>query len=230
MNIFVEQISLTVRNTSIIRNISFTIPDGHFTCIVGANGSGKSSIMRIISKDITNYSGFVTDIRQDQMVYLPQNIRSPLFLKTIEIVHLGFYGQKLTIHEKNLASEKLLDTFGINHIKNTSFTDISAGEKQRTWLAFALAQSKNLMLLDEPLADIDIKDRKRFYGLLRSIVDEGNTLALITHDIDLVLNFCNHMIVLEKGEKIFEGNPANFELNDSIAELRVHPFSTGKGI
>ncbi len=230
MNIFVEQISLTVRNTSIIRNISFTIPDGHFTCIVGANGSGKSSIMRIISKDITNYSGFVTDIRQDQMAYLPQNIRSPLFLKTIEIVHLGFYGQKLTIHEKNLASEKLLDTFGISHIKNTSFTDISAGEKQRTWLAFALAQSKNLMLLDEPLADIDIKDRKRFYGLLRSIVDEGNTLALITHDIDLVLNFCNHMIVLEKGEKIFEGNPANFELNDSIAELRVHPFSTDKGI
>ena len=90
--------------------------------------------------------------------------------------------------------------------------DISAGEKQRAWLAFALAQAKELILMDEPLAAIDIPARRSFFELLRSVVDEGKTLVLVAHDIGLVREFCDRLIFLQHGQKSFEGSPADFEL------------------
>ena len=212
MKIRVEQLGLIINNTPILKGISFTVPHGSFVSLVGPNGAGKSSILRVIAKDVAGYSGTVTDLRQGEFTYLPQGLMPPPFLSTIDVVKLGFYGQGLTDHEKFTESNRLLETCGIQDIWSHPFVDISAGEKQRAWLAFALAQAKELILMDEPLAAIDIPARRSFFELLRSVVDEGKTLVLVAHDIGLVREFCDRLIFLQHGQKSFEGSPADFEL------------------
>jgi len=212
MKICAKELKFTIDRTRILDGVSFSIPDGSFSCIVGPNGAGKSSILRMISKEVSGYSGSITDIKQDQMTYLPQDLVAPSFLSTIEVVKLGFYGKSMTNHEQEIESRKLLDSCGVLHIELRAFTDISAGEKQRTWLAFALAQSKELILMDEPLAAIDFSARRSFFTLLRTIVNGGKTLVLVTHDMDLAIEICDHLIVLESGKKVFEGIPTDFQI------------------
>jgi len=219
MNISVRDLKLSINNIKILKGISFTIPDSGFTSVIGPNGSGKSSILRIISKDIDAYSGFVTDIAHGDMTYLPQDIAPPSFLSVTEIVCLGFYERGLTNCEKKIAVEKLLDSCGIAHIKHHTFTDISAGEMQRAWLAFALAQAKNLILMDESLADIDRPARTNFFKVLRSIVDGGKTLVLVTHDVDLAVEFSDNLLFLKDGRKLFDGNPSDFHSSLSSDQL-----------
>ena len=211
MNITADHLTLVVDKIQVLKEVSFTIPDARFTCIVGPNGSGKSSILRAIARDLTGYSGFVTDIGHDEMTYLPQDLDIPAFLSAFEIVNLGFYGRRLRGDQQNKAAEALLEICGISHIKDQAFTNVSAGERQRTWLAFALAQSKELILMDEPLAAIDPPARRSFFKLLRSVVDQGKTLVLVTHEIDLAIEYGDHLISMRKGENLFDGNPSQYK-------------------
>lgn len=220
MNIIADNLSLVVDDIHILKEISFTIPDARFTCVVGPNGSGKSSILRTIAKDITDYLGFVTDIEHDDMTYLPQDLDVPPFLSTFEIVNLGFYGRTLRVEEQNRAAEELLETCGIVHIKDQPFTSVSVGERQRTWLAFALAQSKELILMDEPLASIDLPTRRSFFKLLSSVVHQGKTLVLVTHDIDLAVEYSDHLICVREGEKLFDGSPSQYQLTTLVSGER----------
>ena len=113
--------------------------------------------------------------------------------------------------QQNKAAEALLEICGIGHIKDQAFTNVSAGERQRTWLAFALAQSKELILMDEPLAAIDPPARRSFFKLLRSVVDQGKTLVLVTHEIDLAIEYGDHLISMRKGKNLFDGNPSQYK-------------------
>ena len=211
MNITADHLTLVIDNIQVLKEVSFTIPDARFTCIVGPNGSGKSSILRTIARDLADYSGFVTDIGHNEMTYLPQDLDTPAFLSTFEIINLGFYGRSLRGDEQGKAAEALLEICGISHIKDQPFTSVSAGERQRTWLAFALAQSKELILMDEPLAAIDPPARRSFFKLLRSVVDQGKTLVLITHDIDLAIEYGDHLISMRKGQNLFDGSPSQYK-------------------
>ena len=211
MNITADHLTLVVDKIQVLKEVSFTIPDARFTCIVGPNGSGKSSILRAIARDLAGYSRFVTDIGHDEMTYLPQDLDIPAFLSAFEIVNLGFYGRRLRGDQQNKAAEALLEICGISHIKDQAFTNVSAGERQRTWLAFALAQSKELILMDEPLAAIDPPARRSFFKLLRSVVDQGKTLVLVTHEIDLAIEYGDHLISMRKGENLFDGNPSQYK-------------------
>ena len=211
MNITADHLTLVVDKIQVLKEVSFTIPDARFTCIVGPNASGKSSILRAIARDLAGYSGFVTDIGHDEMTYLPQDLDIPAFLSAFEIVNLGFYGRSLRGDQQNKAAEALLEICGISHIKDQAFTNVSAGERQRTWLAFALAQSKELILMDEPLAAIDPPARRSFFKLLRSVVDQGKTLVLVTHEIDLAIEYGDHLISMRKGENLFDGNPSQYK-------------------
>ena len=96
-------------------------------------------------------------------------------------------------------------------ILNRKFSDISAGEKQRAWLAFAIAQEKGMIIMDEPLSSVDRKLRGEFYSLLKGISMEGRTLLVVTHDIDMALGYADKIISLENGKVVFEGSSTEFD-------------------
>ena len=177
-----------------MHKISFVVPEGSFTCILGPNGSGKSSILRMIAKEITDFEGTVTGINDDDISYLPQNLESPPFLNVFEIAALGFYGQTISEEEKTSRTLSLLARFGVGHLRGREFASLSSGEKQRTWLAFALAQSKSVILMDEPFSAIDLTGRKRFFQTLKDITEKNKTLVVATHDVDMA-NECSDKII-----------------------------------
>ena len=204
MNIEIKEISIQINETMILDKVSCDISNDEFTCLVGPNGSGKSTLVKSIVGEITDYQGDISNVDVTEICYLPQDIEDPPFLTVKEICKLGFYKNSNEV-DKDVFLDSLLDTCGISSISKSSFTDISTGEKQRTWLAFALAQGKDLIIMDEPLSSIDSDSRETFYSLLKDICDMGKTLLVITHDIDMARKYSDSLIVLSKGRVSFSG-------------------------
>ncbi|MEG3595111.1 MAG: ATP-binding cassette domain-containing protein [Chloroflexota bacterium] len=204
MNIEIKEISIQINETMILDKVSCDISNDEFTCLVGPNGSGKSTLVKSIVGEITDYQGDISNVDVTEICYLPQDIEDPPFLTVKEICKLGFYKNSNEV-DKDVFLDSLLDTCGISSISKSSFTDISTGEKQRTWLAFALAQGKDLIIMDEPLSSIDSDSRETFYSLLRDICDMGKTLLVITHDIDMARKYSDSLIVLSEGRVSFSG-------------------------
>lgn len=198
MNISVNEVCLTINMVKILNKISFVVPECSFTCILGPNGSGKSSILGVIAKEITDFDGTVTGVTEDDITYLPQNLESPPFLNVFELAALGFHGQDISGKEKKSRTLFLLDRFGVGHLGSREFATLSSGEKQRTWLAFALAQSRNVILMDEPFSAIDLTGRKRFFQMLKEITDSNKTLVVATHDVDMANEYSDNIVRLTK--------------------------------
>jgi zinc transport system ATP-binding protein len=210
MNITVNDLSLEISGVKILHQISFQIPDKSFTCMIGSNGAGKSTLIKAITREITGYSGSISEIKENELSYLPQKLIAPAFITVFEVVHTGFYGVEMSKKEKVIATNKLLEQCGIEHVKDGTFSDVSAGEQQKTWLAFALAQSKDLIIMDEPLSSVDPPSRESFYEILRKISNNGKTLIVVTHDLDMAIKYSDKIICLNKGNKVFEGKPSAF--------------------
>ncbi len=211
MNIVVKALSLEISGREILHQISIEIPDHSFTCLIGRNGSGKSTLLRAIAGDITEYSGMISEVKTDELSYLPQRLTPPPFLSVFETVHTGFYSTNIDKQEKLSAVNELLEQCGIYHVRNKNFSDISTGEQQRAWLAFALAQSKDLVLMDEPLSSIDLGSREHFYRLLREASRQGKTCFVVTHDVDMAVRYSDSIVLIEDGKKIFQGDPSSFQ-------------------
>ena len=189
MTISIKNLSLNFQNKKILKNVSFEIKKNTLTSLLGPNGSGKSSILKCITGEIDTYSGKITNIPIEKIAYLPQELETPPFITVKELVSLGFYNRKISKINKDKIIEKLIHDCGIDSIKNQIFENISSGEKQRTWIAFILAQSKNIILMDEPFSSIDTNSKTEFYKLFKNLADKGNTIILISHDIKIISEF-----------------------------------------
>jgi len=209
MKLIVDKLGLQINGIDILTDISFEIQNNSFTCIIGANGAGKSSILKIMTNQLKNYSGSIPNLDISEIAYLPQNLAAPPFLNVYGVATLGLYNSKVSYKEKNDMTLGLLHFCGVKSIKNKLFTDISSGEKQRTWLAFALAQSKEIIIMDEPFSEIDLLGREKFFSLLKDI-SQRKTLIIVTHDIEMAIKYSGHIISLKEGCKSFDGLPSDF--------------------
>ena len=210
MKIDISNLSVLFDDQIILDDISCHFPEGKFSCLVGENGSGKSTLLRTLTKDIDKFQGSITDLKSSDYSYIPQNIDDPEFLSVQEVVKLGFYQSKIRDQDLTLQSHQLLKRFDIEHLEYRRFSEISMGQKQRAWLAFALAQDKKVILMDDPLAAVDLQSRKNFYSILNTVSKENRTLVLVTHDLEIAMEFCEHMVHLHQGAIAFEGPPKNF--------------------
>ena len=207
----IKNLTKSFDNKLIFKNLSINIYQGQIIGIIGEIGSGKSTLLHAISQNITNYSGDLTTLTTSEVSFLPQNLLPPLFLSLMDVVYLGLYNRELDNDRKLCEVEKLLDKCGIKSVKTRSFTEASEGEQQRAWVAFALAQSKDIILLDEPFSSIDLSSRQNFYELLHKTSQTGKTIMLVTHDIEMAIAHSDWIIRLDNGEKTFEGDPSSYK-------------------
>ena len=210
MNIEANKLSLSLNEASVLNDISFNIPAKSLTTIMGPNGSGKSSLLKVLTNEIQNYTGQITKIPLKVISYLPQSLNSPPFLTIYEIVSLGCNGIKMNKKTKEQHIHHLMNICGVDSLGSKKIIDVSEGEKQRTWIAFALAQQKNAIMLDEPLSNIDEEGKKTFAKILRGLADEGKTVIIVSHDGDS-LESSDHIIYLEKGNISFQGPVSEYQ-------------------
>lgn len=220
-----KNISFNVGKKVILRDISTSFPPGKLTVILGPNGSGKSSLIKVLSGVIKKYKGEVLIKNQDIISFselerakfrsvLLQSIEVSLPFKVQEIVMLGRYPyiRRQTTNRDNEICFSALKTCGVSHLKNAIYANLSGGEKQRVQFARILAQIgydnkeiPKILFLDEPTNSLDIKHQISLLDIAKDFAKKGNTVIVVLHDLNLAMDYAEHIIFLKEGSKIAEG-------------------------
>ena len=199
-----------IDHLKILQGVSFQIFPNYFYCLVGSNGSGKTTVLKLIMQILRANSGSVDTIASKDISYLPQNLPDPPFLSVGEVITIAIKKHSKDGNAQRELLVALAQQFHLEELLDRKFSDISAGEKQRAWLAFAIAQGKEMIIMDEPLSSVDRNSREEFYRLLKELAMERRTLLVVTHDVDMALSYADKIISLQNGKVVFDGAPSEF--------------------
>lgn len=199
-----KNLSLGYDGREIIKDLSFDIDEGDYLCIVGENGSGKTTLMKTLlglNPLISGKIEFGNGLKGSEIGYLPQQtpVQRDFPASVMEIVLSGFEGSMglrpfYSSKQKGKACENL-KKMGIEHLKNRCYRELSGGQQQRVLLARALCATKKLILLDEPVAGLDINATEEMYSIVERLNREDNiTVIMISHDIAAAEKYATHIL------------------------------------
>lgn len=220
----IQDVSFSYNAFPFIENLSLSFSNGEFGCIMGPNASGKSTLLKISAGMIKPLSGKVMlwgmDIheykgkdRAKLISYMPQMLDTGIPFRVIDIVKMGFYPYNIP---PELDSDRALEMVGLSDKKNAYINQLSGGEVRRVFIAMTLIQGAGILLLDEPLANLDIKYQIEIIKLLREIIKERNITVLIAlHDINLAFQF-DRVILIKDGNIIGDGKPDMMLTDDNL--------------
>ncbi|HMK50032.1 MAG TPA: ABC transporter ATP-binding protein [Thermodesulfovibrionales bacterium] len=199
----------------LIRNLSFSVSEGEFIGLLGPNGSGKSTLLKLAGGILKPSEGRVRlwgkDLqsvpnkdRAKLLCYLPQLLDIGVPFRVKEIVSMGFYPYDIL---PKMSVDEALDMVGLRDKAESYITHLSGGERRRAFIAMTLLQGAGLLLLDEPLANLDIKYQLEIFRLLRYLRKEKNiSIIMALHDINIALQF-EKVILMKDGDILCFGSP-----------------------
>lgn len=234
-----EKLTLGYGKKIVVDELTVSIPDGHFTAIIGPNGCGKSTLLRTLSRLMTPQHGSVfLDGEQIQSYaskevarrigLLAQNATTPGDITVQELVARGRYPHQPLFtrwrKEDEEAVARAMQATGITDLARQSVDTLSGGQRQRAWIAMVLAQETAIMLLDEPTTWLDISHQIDLLELLSDLNrTQGYTLAAVLHDLNQACRYATHLIALRDGKIVAEGAPKEIvspELIERIYGMR----------
>ncbi|GIF75596.1 ABC transporter ATP-binding protein [Asanoa siamensis] len=218
-----QELSLGYDDRDVVRNLDVVIPDGRVTAIVGANACGKSTLLRGLARLLAPRAGAVflddtalADLRTLDVAkvlgLLPQSPVAPDGITVADLVSRGRYPhqgwfRRWTDRDHDAVTRAMAAT-GTADLIDRPIRSLSGGQRQRVWVAMALAQDTDLLLLDEPTTFLDINHQVELLRLLRELNEEsGKTIVVVLHDLNLACRFCDHLIAMSAGQIVAEGAP-----------------------
>ncbi|MDM5264958.1 ABC transporter ATP-binding protein [Bacillus wiedmannii] len=207
----------------IVNNLNISIPNGKITALVGSNGSGKSTILKVMARLMRPTAGCVmldgemihkksTKEVAKELAILPQNSKAPDGLTVYELISYGrFPHQKgmgaLSREDKEIVHWAIHVT-GMEEFINRGVDQLSGGQRQRAWIAMALAQQTDILFLDEPTTFLDMAHQLEVLTLLKKLnEEERRTIVMVVHDLNHATKFAHHMITIKAGTVVSEGTP-----------------------
>jgi len=227
----VRGLCVDLGGTRVLDRVDLRIEPGSFVALVGPNGAGKTTLLRTVNGlvdpaggrvlvDGTDATGLSARELARRVATVPQEPTLGFDFPVRDVVAMGrtphrsrFAG---TTDEDRRAVERALDRTALTGLADRPVGDLSGGERRRVLLARALAQAAPTLLLDEPTANLDVNHQVRSLGLVRELVDEGQTAVTAVHDLDLAARFCDRMAVLADGKILDSGPPAAVLTEDVI--------------
>jgi len=199
-----KDICFAYDKTNVIENINLDILENDFLAIIGPNGGGKSTLLKIILKLLKPKTGKVLKhIKSEMIGYVPQNtnLNIDFPITALEVVLMGHIGGKKQFFgyskEEISCAMGSLEQVGMKDFANNKISDLSGGQRQRVFIARALCANPKLMLLDEPTASIDVKGQRDIYELLKKL-NETITVVVVSHDISVLLNYAKNVAHINK--------------------------------
>jgi iron complex transport system ATP-binding protein len=228
-----ENLGVSYNKRIVIENLNVKIKKHKITALIGSNGSGKSTILKVLSRIILPTSGSVyLDGKSIQsypsqevakiLSILPQSPEAPQELTVEQLVKYGrfprqsFFGTHRP--EDEIAIQWALKVTGMTEFSSRRLTDLSGGQRQRAWISMALAQGGDYLFLDEPTTYLDMRHQIEVLSVLKKLnEDQGKTIVMVVHDINHAAKFAHHIIAIKNGVVVNEGS-IHEVLNEKVIE------------
>ncbi len=227
-----NRLALAYDSTTIIPSLDLAIPAGQITALVGPNGCGKSTLLRGLARLLKPKAGSVfldgkaihsvpTKVLAKQLGILPQSPIAPEGLTVHELVVQGRYPHQGWFQQWSAEDERItqeaLEITNIAKFANRPLDTLSGGQRQRAWIAMALAQETEILLLDEPTTFLDLAYQIEVLDLLVELNQRGRTIIMVLHDLNHACRYAHHLVALREGEIQAQGAPANV-MTESMVE------------
>lgn len=239
---------------AVLSEVSFSVSAGEMVGIVGPNGSGKTTLLKVLAKIIPVQRGSlglfgkaVSELRQEDVArsvaYVPQDTHQMFPFTVAETVLMGRFPHHHrrfwdwgfgwdSSGDRGVAQQAML-TMNVLHLAGRSVTELSGGERQRVVIARALAQEPRVLLLDEPTAFLDLQHQIDICAVLHRLkLERKMTILVVSHDLNLASQFCDRLMLLDRGRIFRLGPPSDViqpDILEAVYRCRVlvdrHPLS-----
>lgn len=230
-----QRLSLAYDRTPIIENLNLVIPSGQISVLVGPNGCGKSTLLRGLARLLKPVAGSVylsgTSIQRlptrevaRQLGILPQGPVAPEGLTVRELVAQGRYPHQSWLQQWSQEDEKLtqaaLFTTSMTELGDRTLDSLSGGQRQRAWIAMALAQNTQILLLDEPTTFLDLAHQIEVLDLLHDLNrNQNRTVVMVLHDLNQACRYADQLIVVHQGAVFAQGTPTEVMSRELISQV-----------
>ncbi|UHA75256.1 ABC transporter ATP-binding protein [Paenibacillus sp. 481] len=230
-----EQLNLSYGEATIVRDVNLDIPEGKITILIGANGCGKSTLLRSLARLLKPTKGVVyldgKDIHQQstkevarKLAILPQGPIAPDGLTVRELCEYGRHPHRGMFSRSTAKDREMVDwAIEATRLKDkadTPLDSLSGGQRQRAWIAMALAQETELLLLDEPTTYLDLAHQLEVLELIRQINrTHGRTIVIVLHDLNQAAQYAHHLLSIKDGQIYSEGAPADVFTEQMIRDV-----------
>ncbi len=244
----VKGATFDIHHQRLLHPIDLTFGQGEIYGLIGHNGSGKSTLLKLLAQQQPASRG---EIRFDdrplsdwghrefarQVAYLPQHLPSAENLTCRELVGFGRYPWHGLLgrhtREDKAAIERAIALTHTEMFADRLVDTLSGGERQRVWLAMLLAQGSRFLLLDEPLAALDIAHQVEVLALVRRLSHElGLGVIIVLHDVNMASRYCDQLVALHSGRVLSRGTPARMMRGDTLEaiygvpmQVMPHPYT-----
>ena len=205
----IKNLSFAYEKQKILDNINLDIEERDFLAIIGPNGGGKSTLLKLILGMNSVQKGSITTFGEkpkknlSKIGYVPQNtnVNTDFPIKVIEVVLMGHIGTKRPLFgyakEETMCAMGALTQVGMEKFAQKKIGELSGGQRQRVMIARALCAHPQILILDEPTSSIDVDGQKQIYELLQ-LLNKTITIIVVSHDISVVLEFANKVVHINK--------------------------------
>ncbi|MCR8644353.1 ABC transporter ATP-binding protein [Paenibacillus sp. N1-5-1-14] len=233
--LYTEALDIAYGDRLIVESLNLNIPEGQITALVGANGSGKSTILKAMARLLKPKDGLIyldgksihsqsTKYVAKQLAILPQNPTAPDGLTVSELISFGRFP-----HQQGFGSLKkedkdiiqwALEVTGMDAFYDRPVDQLSGGQRQRAWIAMALAQGTEMLFLDEPTTFLDMAHQLEVLKLLQNLNHElKRTIVMVVHDLNHATRYAQYMVAIKKGSIVSEGTPVEVMTSEVLDEV-----------
>lgn len=229
-----ENLAVAYEDYLVVDDLDMEIPQGKITTIIGPNGCGKSTVLKAVGRILKPKNGMVylngDDIARlstkevaQKMAILPQSPQAPAGLTVGELVAYGRFPHQRGFGKLKPEDKKIiqwaLEVTKLTELETTAVDNLSGGQRQRVWIAMALAQQTDLILLDEPTTYLDLAYQLEVLELLYKLNREQHcTIVMVLHDLNLAARFADYMIAIRSGDIIKHGTAEEVMTTDVLKE------------
>ncbi|MFJ4920966.1 ABC transporter ATP-binding protein [Streptomyces sp. NPDC088725] len=230
-----RELTLAYEERTVVHDLDLAVPDGRVTVIVGPNACGKSTTLRALGRLLKPRTGSVL-LDGEELAKIPTRQiarsigllpQSPVSPEAITVADLVSRGRQPHQHwwqqwsdEDERAVTAAMERTDVTALADRSVDELSGGQRQRVWIAMALAQETDLLLLDEPTTFLDIAHQVEVLDLVRRLNHEqGRTVVIVLHDLNQAARYADHLVAMKEGRIVAEGSPAEVVTAELVREV-----------